>query len=41
MNPELALVDIQQDFPEGRMEVVGAIEASRAPLDISNMTRGS
>ncbi len=31
MNPALLLVDIQQDyFPNGRMEVVGAAEASRA-----------
>jgi nicotinamidase-related amidase len=31
MNPALVLVDIQQDyFPGGRMEVVGAVEASRA-----------
>lgn len=31
MNPALVLVDIQQDyFPAGRMEVVGAVEASRA-----------
>jgi nicotinamidase-related amidase len=29
MNPALVLVDIQQDyFPKGRMEVVGAVEAS-------------
>lgn len=31
MNPALVLVDIQQDyFPKGRMEVAGAVEASRA-----------
>ncbi len=31
MNPALMLVDIQQDyFPKGRMEVVGAVEASWA-----------
>jgi nicotinamidase-related amidase len=33
MNPALVLVDIQQDyFPKGRMEVVGAVEASRASI---------
>jgi nicotinamidase-related amidase len=31
MKPALVLVDIQQDyFPNGRMEVVGAVEASQA-----------
>jgi nicotinamidase-related amidase len=31
MNTALVLVDIQQDyFPQGRMEVVGAVEASQA-----------
>jgi nicotinamidase-related amidase len=33
MNSALVLIDIQQDyFPKGRMEVVGAIEASRAAI---------
>jgi len=33
MNTALVLVDIQQDyFPQGRMEVVGAVEASRAAI---------
>jgi nicotinamidase-related amidase len=31
MNPALVLIDIQHDyFPNGRMEVAGAVEASRA-----------
>jgi nicotinamidase-related amidase len=31
MNTTLVIVDVQQDyFPKGRMEVVGAVEASRA-----------
>ena len=31
MNTALVLIDIQQDyFPKGRMEVVGAVEASHA-----------
>jgi nicotinamidase-related amidase len=30
MNPALVLIDIQRDyFPDGRMEVVGAVEAAR------------
>lgn len=30
MNPALVLVDIQKDyFPKGRMEVIGAVEASQ------------
>ena len=35
MNPALVLVDIQKDyFPKGRMEVVGALEASRATIKL-------
>ena len=40
MNPALVLVDIQKDyFPKGRMEVIGAVEASRAAIRLLNHFR--
>ncbi len=40
MNPALVLVDIQQDyFPKGRMEVVGAVETSRAAKKLLDLFR--
>jgi nicotinamidase-related amidase len=40
MNPALILIDIQQDyFPKGRMEVIGAVDASQAATRMLNHFR--